>query len=285
MRQLIAHFQEYFQEQGVDYLSLDSKSQRILERKHTKKYLAWDKNRKITLALQRKGFFNKKGVPLLRARIELYIAIWENNDGQPDRKLYQEFERVIAESTAELFFSFTDKELKKHKSVDLIDSQRIIKEMQRLLKKPSMRNIESWVLETRPKCDTLEEVLEERYTLGSRFKRFFTRSASGNQIAQLENRIARLEKHNKTARTSELFKKYVHARNPSIVKIEVMQEAVSKNGSGYIYLVRGKVIFGGFDFFVFRSGGGRNPETLVHTGDFKKALLTFDKVASREDIH
>lgn len=284
MRQLIAHFQEYFQEQGVDYLSLDSKSQRILERKHSKKYLAWDKNRKITLALQRKGFFNKKGVPLLRARIELYISL-PKNEGQPDRKLYEKFERVIAESTAELFFSFTDKEFKKHKSVDLIDSQRIIKEMQRLLKKASIRNIEYWVLDTRPKCDTLEEVLEERYTLGSRFKRFFTRSASENQIAQLEQRIARLEKHNKIAGTSDFFKKYVHAKNPSVTKIEVLEEAMSKSGYGYVYFVRCKVLFGGTDFFIFRTHGRGNPETILHTSDFKKAILTFNKVASREDIH
>ena len=185
-------------------------------------------------------------MPLLRARIELYIAI-PKNEGQPDGELWDEFGRVIAESTAELFFSFTDKEFKKHKSVDLIDTQRIIKEMQRLLKKVSLRNIEYWVLDTRPKCDTLEEVLEERYSLGSRFKRFFTRSASESQIAQLEQRIARLEKHNKTARTSDFFKKYVHAKDPSVVKIEVLEEAVSKSGYGYVYFIRGKVIFGGFN--------------------------------------
>ena len=108
---------------------------------------------------------------------------------------------------------------------------------------------------------------------------------ASQKIAQLEQRIARLEKHNKTAHTPEFFKKYVHAKNPSVTKIEVLEEAVSKSGYGYVYFVRGKVLFGGTDFFIFRTHGRGNPETILHTSDFKKAILTFDKVASREDIH
>ena len=111
------------------------------------------------------------------------------------------------------------------------------------------------------------------------------RLTASQKIAQLEQRIARLEKHNKTARTSDFFKKHVHAKDPSVVKIEVLEEAVSKNGYGYVYFVRGKVIFGGFQFFIFRTQGRGNPETILHTSDFKKAMLAFDKVASREDIH
>jgi hypothetical protein len=69
MRQLTANLlQDYFQEQGVDYLSLDRKSQRRLESKHSKKFLKWNIKRKIELALEKKGPLNK-----LKSRIDLYL--------------------------------------------------------------------------------------------------------------------------------------------------------------------------------------------------------------------
>ena len=70
MRQLTANLlQDYFQEQGVDYLSLDRKSQRELQSKHSNKFLKWNIKRKIELALEKKGPLKK-----LKSRLELYLT-------------------------------------------------------------------------------------------------------------------------------------------------------------------------------------------------------------------
>ena len=198
MRQLTANLlQDYFREQGVDYLSLDSKSQRKLERKHSQKFKEWNINRKMTLALKRKSYFNKKGIPLLRARIELLVRILEKFQGKFDLKLYSDLYELIVQGTRRVFFVFADEEFEKHKSVDLImeNEDEIRADVMKFLYIPRKWDyvISDWFYEDYD----LREELENRYSKLGRFKRLFTRNASADQLSRLENRIARLEKHNR----------------------------------------------------------------------------------------
>jgi len=269
---------DYFKQKEIDYEALDSSEAHTLEIIHRRGLRKYVEEREVSDALNREGpFKNKVGTKLLSSRV--YVIFNVSRDMWKKRN-YIKLEKLVVEDTTKLFLEIADKEFKKHKSVDRVSYWTVEEKVRDLL---NLNAGELDYIEINRK--NFHEVLKERYSLGSRFKRFFTRSASENQIAQLENRIARLEKHNKTARTSDFFKKYVHAKNPSIVKIKVLEEAVSVSGSGYAYLVRGKVLFGGFHFFIFHTYGRGKPDLLLQTKDFKKALLTFDKVASREDIH
>lgn len=112
---------------------------------------------------------------------------------------------------------------------------------------------------------------------------------ASQRIAHLEQRIARLEKQAsgyKTARTSNFFKKYIHAKDPTVVKIEVMDEGVSVSGSGFVYLIRAKTIMGKTQFYIYHSyGRGGKPDLLLQTRDFQEAMLTYADVAIAEDIH